>query len=102
MQPYLPPVKVALRGLRTAAKWLRMNRTDSMRAKSYFPKPRDEGKVIAYFGEARLIKYLNGKYKLLGSSELKLTEAKKWLDLFCPEAVVRGQKNVRNSRRGYA
>ena len=60
-----------------------------MRIKGYFPWFKDEGEVVAGFGEARLIKYLDGKLELKGGSEGDRIEAREWISLFWHEAVVR-------------
>jgi hypothetical protein len=60
-----------------------------MRIRGYFPWFKDEGEVVAGFGEARLIKYLDGKLELKGGSEGDRIEAREWISLFWHEAVVR-------------
>ena len=54
-----------------------------------FPRFRDEGEVMASWGEARLIKYLDGKTELRGGSEQDRAAAEEWMSLFWHEAVVR-------------
>jgi hypothetical protein len=49
---------------------------------------RDEGEVVAHFGEARLIKYLDGKVELRGGSKADRLAAKEWISMFWHEAVV--------------
>jgi hypothetical protein len=39
-----------------------------MKLRNFLVEFRDEGEVIASLGQARLIKYLDGKYKLGGGS----------------------------------
>ena len=58
------------------------------RKSEYFPPFKDEGEVVAYFGEARLIKYLDGKTELRGGSEQDRTDAREWMSLFWHEGVV--------------
>lgn len=60
-----------------------------MRMKDYFPRFADEGETIASFGQARLIKCLNGKLELRGGSRQERSEAREWVSLFLHEAVVR-------------
>ena len=48
---------------------------------------RDEGDLIAWFGNARLVKRLNGKFELLGGTDADRAEAKEWCSLFPHEAV---------------
>ena len=55
----------------------------------FFPPYKDEGEVVAYFGQARLIKFLDGKLELHGGSDGDRAEAREWMSLFCHEAVVR-------------
>ena len=57
------------------------------RKSEYFPPFKDEGKLIASWGEARLIKFLNGKWELRGGSENDRAEAKEWISLFWHEAI---------------
>jgi hypothetical protein len=60
-----------------------------MKKKSeYYPPFKDEGELIASWGEARLIKYLDGKTDLRGGSEQERAEARKWMSMFWHEAVV--------------
>jgi len=60
-----------------------------MRRKSeYHPPFKDEGEVIASWGEAQLIRYLNGKSELRGGSEQDRAEAREWMSMFWHEAVV--------------
>jgi hypothetical protein len=55
----------------------------------FFPLFKDEGEVVAGWGEAELIKYLDGKTELRGGSEQDQAEAREWMSLFWHEAVVR-------------
>jgi hypothetical protein len=54
----------------------------------FYPPFRDEGEVIAAWGEARLIKYLDGKLELKGGSKEDRVAAREWISLFWHEAVV--------------
>jgi len=49
---------------------------------------RDEGDLIAGFGEANLFKYLNGKFELRGGTAADRAEAKAWCSLFVREALA--------------
>jgi hypothetical protein len=40
-----------------------------MKIRNYFPLFKDEGEVIAGFGDAKLLKFLDGKYELRGGSK---------------------------------
>ena len=54
----------------------------------FFPLFKDEGELIASWGEAQLIKYLDGKTELRGGSDQDRAEAREWMSLFRHEAVV--------------
>jgi hypothetical protein len=58
------------------------------RKSEYFPPFKDEGEVIASWGEAQLIKYLDGKTELRGGSDQDRAEAREWMSLFGHEVVV--------------
>lgn len=60
-----------------------------MKFRSYFPRFKDEGEVSASFGQARLVKYLDGKYELRGGSKRDRLAAKEWISIFCHEVVAR-------------
>jgi hypothetical protein len=55
----------------------------------FFPPFRDEGEVIASWGQARLIKYLDGKLELKGGSKEDRIKAREWISMFLTDAVVR-------------
>ena len=55
----------------------------------FFPLFTDEGEVVATWGQARLIKYPDGKVVLKGGSEEDRLAAHEWVSLFWHEAVVR-------------
>jgi hypothetical protein len=59
------------------------------RKSEYFPLFIDEGELIASWGEARLIKSLDGKVVLKGGSKEDRLAAHEWVSLFWHEAVVR-------------
>jgi hypothetical protein len=48
-------------------------------------KPRH--KLIAAFGHARLVRWRNGKYELIGGLPEDLAQAREWISLFLHEAV---------------
>jgi hypothetical protein len=54
----------------------------------FYPPFRDEGEVVASWGEAQLIKYLDGHVELKGGSKEDQAEAREWMSLFWHEAVV--------------
>ena len=68
------------------------------RKSEYFPLFKDEGEVMASWGEARLIKYLDGKLVLKGGSKDDRIAAREWISLFWHKAVVR---EVYSSSGGY-
>ena len=57
----------------------------------FFPEFKDEGEVIARFGNALLIRFLDGKMKLRGGSDDDRTAAREWMSMFWHEAVVSGR-----------
>ena len=65
----------------------RMN-NETGKNRNLFPGFKYEGEVIASWGEARLVKYLDGKLELKGGSKEEVQEAREWLSLFWHEAVV--------------
>jgi hypothetical protein len=60
-----------------------------MKFREYFPGFQHEGEVIASFGRAQLVKYLDGKYELRGGSKEDRLAAKEWISMFCHNVVVR-------------
>jgi hypothetical protein len=54
-----------------------------------FPTFKDEGEVIAAWGEARLINYLDGKLVLKGGSKENRMAAREWISMFLNDPVVR-------------
>ena len=60
-----------------------------MKIRNFFPEFEDEGEVIAAFGQAKLVKYLDGKCELRCGSGEDLAAAKEWISMFWHAAVVR-------------
>jgi hypothetical protein len=60
-----------------------------MRFRNPFAALKDEGRVIAIFGQARLLKHLDGKYELCGGSKEDRQAVREWISLFCHEIVAR-------------
>ena len=61
-----------------------------MKRKSEYYQPfKDEGEVMASWGEARLIEYLDGKLVLKGGSKEDRQAAHEWISMFLNDAVVR-------------
>ena len=48
---------------------------------------RDDGELIASFGAARLVRYLNGKFELRGGTDADRAQAREWCSLFLHGAV---------------
>jgi hypothetical protein len=59
------------------------------RKSEYYPPFKDEGEVIASWGEARLINYLDGNLVLKGGSKEDRIAAREWISMFLNNAVVR-------------
>jgi hypothetical protein len=55
----------------------------------FFPLFRNEGEIVASWGQAQLIKYLDGKVVLKGGTKEDRLAAHEWVSLFWHEAVVR-------------
>ncbi len=60
-----------------------------MRIRNYFPLFKEQGEFIAGFGEARLIRFLDGRYELRGGSRKDRVAAHEWISVFCHNIVVR-------------
>ena len=54
-----------------------------------FPPFKDDGEVLAAWGQAQLIKYLDGKLELKGGSKEDRIAAREWISMFLNDAVVR-------------
>ena len=59
-----------------------------MRSKSYFPEFKDEGDVVACFGDAKLTRFLDGKTELHGGSIDDRAAAREWISMLWQEPVV--------------
>jgi hypothetical protein len=59
-----------------------------MKHRTVFPWFTDQGEVVASFGQAQLVRFLNGKYILRGGSRGDRLEAKEWISLFWHDVVV--------------
>jgi hypothetical protein len=60
-----------------------------MRNRIFYSLFKDEGEVTASWGEARLIKYLDGRLELKGGSKEDRIEAREWISMFLHDKVVR-------------
>jgi hypothetical protein len=54
----------------------------------FFPAFKDEGEVVAAWGEAQLVRYLHGRTELRGGSKEDRLAAQEWISLFWHEVVV--------------
>jgi hypothetical protein len=61
----------------------------------FFPPFRDEGEVVAAWGEAQLIRYSEGKTELRGGSKEDRLAAQEWMSLFWHEGVVGERPGLR-------
>jgi hypothetical protein len=61
----------------------------------FCPPFKDQGEVVASWGEAQLIRYLDGKTELRGGSVQDRAEAREWMSLFRHEAVVGDERGRR-------
>ncbi len=58
--------------------------------RNYLPEfIRNEGEVIATFGQARLVKTPEFKYELRGGSHEEQLQAHEWISLFMNHVVIR-------------
>jgi len=60
----------------------------SMKITHMFSGRLDEGEVIAYFGQARLVRRLDCKFEVRGGSMEDHSAAQEWISLFMHEAVL--------------
>jgi hypothetical protein len=60
-----------------------------MKQKTFFPWFTDEGQVVASFGQAQLIRYLDGRCELRQSSKADRLAAQEWISLFWHDMVIR-------------
>jgi hypothetical protein len=61
----------------------------------FFPLFKDEGELIASWGQAQLIKYLDGRVELKDGSKDDRQAAQEWISLFWREAVLRDDQSRR-------
>ena len=54
----------------------------------FFPPYKDEGELVASWGQAQLIKYLDGKTELTWGLKEDRLAAQEWISLFWHEAAV--------------
>jgi hypothetical protein len=61
-----------------------------MNFKSYFPEfGNNQAEVIAFFGQAKLVKTIDFKYELRGGSHDDRISAREWISLFFHDAIVK-------------
>jgi hypothetical protein len=58
------------------------------RKSEYYPPFKDEGEIMASWGEARLVKYLDGKLVLKGGAKEDRIAARQWISMFLNDAVA--------------
>jgi hypothetical protein len=58
-----------------------------------------QNEVVAHFGEAKIVKTPDGKYKLVGGSDQDHSDAQDWVAMFCPEIALEVEP-AENSRSG--
>ena len=59
-----------------------------MRRRSQFHDQRAEAEVIAGFGDAQLLRHLNGKFELRGGSAEDQRAAREWVEAFLPTVAA--------------
>lgn len=59
-----------------------------MKLKHLVRPAHSEGETIASFGDARLVKNLNGKFRLIGGTSNDRAAAREWCSHFLHEAVI--------------
>lgn len=67
---------------------MKMNK--SSRATSTFKALQVGYRIIARFGEAKLVKKADGRHELIGGTAGDQTNAREWCSLFAPEVVFSG------------
>ena len=60
-----------------------------MQIRNILPEFRDSDELVASWGEAKLVKYRDGRTERTGGSKEERGEAKEWVSLYWHEAVVR-------------
>lgn len=63
-------------------------KTDSPLRENFCPDCKDEGEVVASWGEARLVKSSDGKLERKEGLKEEHVEAREWISMFRHEAVV--------------
>ena len=59
-----------------------------MRSWNFLPISKDQGEVVATFGQAQLVRFADGRLELRGGSKEDHGEAREWISLFWHEAVI--------------
>ena len=54
-------------------------------------------RIVASFGDTRLVRHVNGPYQLCGGSASNHADAMEWISLFLHEAVVSFPQPVRDA-----
>jgi hypothetical protein len=74
--------------MKPATAWVTNPKCQCEIHKKVYREFKDEGEVIAWFGNAKLIRFLDGKTELRGGSNDDRTAAREWMSMFWHEAVV--------------
>jgi len=61
---------------------------DAMRIRDFFPLFKDEGEIIASWGQAKPVRRPDGRLEPEGGSPDDRVAAREWMSLFCHEAVA--------------
>jgi hypothetical protein len=59
-----------------------------MKIRHFLPELTDSGELIAFFGDAKLVKTNDCRYELHGGSNEDRIAAKEWVSMFMHEAVL--------------
>jgi hypothetical protein len=64
--------------------------TAGMKLTNMIPNMLRQDKIVAYFGQARLVRRLDAKFELRGGSPEDHSVAQEWISMFLHEAVLVG------------
>ncbi len=59
-----------------------------MKLRNLFAGFGSEGELVAFFGQAKLVRRLDSRFELRGGSKEDRITAREWISLFLHEAVV--------------
>jgi hypothetical protein len=60
-----------------------------MKIKNWLLQVREEGELIACFGQARLMRRVSGRVELVGGSREDRGAAREWISMFFHDIVIR-------------